>query len=1466
MDRSRSRLAAILVVLFLFSGAAGSASAQTGQEATLLVPSEINAGGKSAATVTAFDAATRAGADLEVTLYLVEGELRTQSLGSARTGGSGHVTIPFDVPRKAAGAYAIEAAIGGGIQPLWAAVVLSDAPAILLETDKPIYKPSQTIQGRVLLLDNGLRPQPGQVEVSINDAKGIRIDRKKLTANDYGVAPFELVLGSEVNFGVWKIHAAAGGQESSLDVRVEDYVLPRYELSAELERTWVLPDEPIQGTVKARYFFGRPVEGRAEVVARRYVGSWEPFGQTEGTFSDGALRFQLPAVGFAAGTAQDGGLATVTLDITATDSTGFTQTTKEVLTVSPAPVVVGLIAASRTLKPGMATEVLVTTKAPDGAPRDASAAITTAFFDTDGTQISSQTTTVATTGGVATLSVTPPEKASRATFDAAVTVDGKRATASIEVNAAYSPSESFLSIVRSGTDAPAQVGEELAFKATSTNPGTVFYDVYAGGRTVFSGASDTSEVRFRATPDMAPSARIVAYLINPNNEIAADTAPFQVVLPSALTLETGLDREDLKPGDVLTLTIDAGRRAMVGLSIVDLSVLALGKSRLHLGDVFAELERRFMEPQAETHDDGGGVGPAGGLPGGPVGGPFWLGRSRSPGVAEVLKQAGLTLVATPGVVVPQGRFNFRLEDVDILAGAPPAGPGKSSSTTTPPDPVRVRQFFPETWVWNPVLLTDDSGRATLNLTVPDSITGWQLSAMASSAEGLGFGERKITVFQDFFVEPDLPAAVTRGEEFPIKVQIYNYLPSAQTVTLSFGPGDWYDLLGAADLTVEVPAGSATSAHFPIRPTLVGDQRVVVTARGSVLSDAVVREIRVEAEGQPVEEVLNSLIRAGDTLPLDTSLPAFSIADSGRAFLSITPSPVAQTLSGVSDLLGMPYGCGEQNMIFTAPDLEVLRYLKANGELIPEVRAQAEYFLNVGYQRELTFQTDDGGFAAFGGKEGTLWLTAFVLSTFSAAREVRDIDEAVLSRAAGMLMSRQNADGSFRTDDFLIHKELDGGQTNGYSMTAYVANALADYVSPSGDGAADTVKGSLAKAAGYLRDARSAVDGDSYSLAIAALALGKVAGFEPAAAQVLDRLLELAKVDGFGIHWEPYPIETTGYAAMALLAEDRPQAAAAIEWLSTQRNSLGGYGHSTQDTVVAIRALIAAAMKVRSDLEATLTVLDGESVLARFQVDGSNYDLLQTAELPAGRATGLALRSEGRGNVGFQVARKYHVPGDRLPPPRDMAIEVVYDAQGIEVDDIVEVIVRVKYTGPKKETGMTLVDVGVPTGFEPVRASLDALVSSKAASRVEVAGRKVILYLDGLVHDTGLELRFQVKALYPVRAEPPISRIYEYYDPEVQAVTRGPGLVVTSPAPRNFVRGDLNGDGTVDLSDAVGILGYLFLGETVPTCLDAGDVNDDGSIEITDSILLLNHLFLGGPPPLAPFPAAGPDPTEDSLDC
>ncbi|MBN1443860.1 MAG: hypothetical protein JXA90_14210, partial [Planctomycetes bacterium] len=76
----------------------------------------------------------------------------------------------------------------------------------------------------------------------------------------------------------------------------------------------------------------------------------------------------------------------------------------------------------------------------------------------------------------------------------------------------------------------------------------------------------------------------------------------------------------------------------------------------------------------------------------------------------------------------------------------------------------------------------------------------------------------------------------------------------------------------------------------------------------------------------------------------------------------------------------------------------------------------------------------------------------------------------------------------------------------------------------------------------------------------------------------------------------------------------------------------------------------------------------------------------------------------------------------------------------------------------------------------------------------------------------------------------------------------------------FLRGDCSGDGSVagSVTDAVVLLGYLFLGNAEPPCMAACDANGDGQVlgAVTDAVYILSFNFLGGPPPADPFPDCG----------
>ncbi len=1343
-----------------------SLSAETA--AILTAPERLHAGNTSSFTLTLFDADSRLPVSGQVTVRLRSAD---GSLDEAVYAGSvnGRVRVEFAVPATASGSVVLSAEVAGVGETLEVASVVDRSPAVLIETDKPIYKPSQTILGRVVLLDSRLRPVQGDVEVTFHDAKGIRIARFDLEADRFGVAPFSLDLADELNLGTWKVRAKSQGAESLRDIRIEEYTLPRFELGVEFEKPWALVDEHVRGTIDARYFFGKAVQGTAWIRAKRWIGTWQEYASSEGALTDGQWAFQLDPVEFVTGTVAASGQGTVVIEAGVTDSTGYEQTTRTVLTITAAPVVVTLIPSSKVLKPGIPTQLLVRTETPEGAPLSQSVTVRLEFSGWNEQLLETREFPADTQDGSGHLFILAPEDAAYAKISAETVREGHRTQVEIYLGSAYSSSRSFLSLSRVGSTA-VTVGDVVSFSTASTEPGTVYYEVFASGRTVLSEAVESESFQFPVTAEMVPRARVVAYRIGANNEVAADSVSFAVGLPVSVSLSADFDASEVRPGDPVEVTLDAGTGgpALLGVSIVDQSVLALGESRLHLASVFDELERRFLEPQAEVHD-GSDEEPPDAL------------SAESPGALDVLNGAGLGVAATSNVQVSAGQdWVFGGFGPPINASPPVAFGG--SDIGPAPVPPRLRQFFPETWVWEPALLTDNTGKATLTLTAPDSITGWSLAVVgttpdvAESDAGIFFGESELKVFQEFFVEPSLPYSVIRGETFQAKVDIFNYLDQPQQVRMELKASEGFEILSPADLSATVPANGTSSVEFLIRPTAVGDFPLELTAWGDSASDAVLRTLKVIAEGIGTERVNNGIIGAGNTVLLDNLPIPEMVPDSLRSTLYLSPSPVAQSMKGVSDLLGMPYGCGEQNMIFLAPDIEILRYLREIGELAPEIRAEAEHYVTVGYQRQLTFRSDDHGFAAFGGEQGSLWLTAFVLSTFSEAREVRDIDESVLAGAASMLLSRQQGDGFYETDDFLIHKEMDGGLANLFAMTAYVAKALTEY-------GGNEVGVSILVAGRYLADHLTEVWDDPYSLALGAVCLQQIPGYEETAEAVIERLLQLAQHDGAGIHWDPYPVETTGYAAIALLnsggSAGRPESQGAIDWLSTQRNSLGGYGSSTQDTVVALRALFEAARKLHRDLSLEISVLEGDRILHTAVIDESNFDVLQQFDLPSDGGP-YTLQATGTGSIGFQWVRRYNLPAQFLPPSSNMSLSVDYLADHVDVDDLVDVQVTVEYTGPKSKTGMVILDVGVPTGFEAVADSLSELVEGEVVSRVETAGRKIIFYLDELSRNTPIQFDFQVRALFPVRAEGPVSSAYEYYDSATRAYDHQEEMRVETP--------------------------------------------------------------------------------------
>jgi len=188
-----------------------------------------------------------------------------------------------------------------------------------------------------------------------------------------------------------------------------------------------------------------------------------------------------------------------------------------------------------------------------------------------------------------------------------------------------------------------------------------------------------------------------------------------------------------------------------------------------------------------------------------------------------------------------------------------------------------------------------------------------------------------------------------------------------------------------------------------------------------------------------------------------------------------------------------------------------------------------------------------------------------------------------------------------------------------------------------------------------------------------------------------------------------------------------------------------------------------------------------------RITPDNYDVTQVIEVPAG--VPVQLRAAGKGEAVVQGVLRYNI---REPEPVQSVfdISVDYDADQVAVNDLVDVDVSLAFNPPvlldtgteayparPVKAGMVVLDVSVPTGFAPEAATLESLLQRPKIKRYDVAGRKVIIYIEDMTAGEKISFSFQVRALYPVRAKGGASQAYSYYTPQWKGETMGEAIVV-----------------------------------------------------------------------------------------
>jgi uncharacterized protein YfaS (alpha-2-macroglobulin family) len=490
-------------------------------------------------------------------------------------------------------------------------------------------------------------------------------------------------------------------------------------------------------------------------------------------------------------------------------------------------------------------------------------------------------------------------------------------------------------------------------------------------------------------------------------------------------------------------------------------------------------------------------------------------------------------------------------------------------------------------------------------------------------------------------------------------------------------------------------------------------------------------------------------------------------------VKIYPGAFSQVVEGLDSIFRMPGGCFEQTSSTTYPNVLALGYLRQTRQGNPETELKALQYINLGYQRLLSFEVEGGGFEWFGHAPAHNVLTAYGLMEFSDMAKVFEVDPAVIQRTRSWLCSQQRGDGSWKPTE----GGIDEGAINQFlgaalRTTAYITWALAE----SGD-----MNGPTTKALDYVRRNAGTTE-DPYTLAVCANAL--VAAKQPGATELLNRLMAMKQSEKEFVHWTSASqgvtysqgnvlgIETTALAAYALLkAQIHTETAhKALAWLISQKDSCGTW-HSTQATVHAMRALLAGTgPSAAVEGETHVTVAANGQLAKELTITPENSDVFHLVSLRPFVRKGenaITLETAGKGNLAYQIVATHYLlwPQGLTETQKELSIDVRYDTTSLKKDDLLTCGVALRYnrTGSAQ---MTIVDLGIPPGFEVIPDAFEQMKGG-VIERYSLTGRQVILYFREIRGGEPVSFNYQLRAKFPVKAKTPTSVVYQYYEPEVR---------------------------------------------------------------------------------------------------
>ncbi|XP_010131178.1 PREDICTED: alpha-2-macroglobulin-like protein 1, partial [Buceros rhinoceros silvestris] len=1294
---------------------------------------------------------------------------------------------------------------------------------ILVETDKELYKPGETVKFRIVNLDEDLTVMKNEYsEIWLQDPEYNRIAEWLNVKPRHGIVDLSFPLAFEAPLGQYTISVQQDTAQKFFIV--DEYVLKKFEINIEHPPFISTADEEFQVKVCGKYTYGKPVQGEIDIAFTglpefspdSFSISAEMRKQNSRTNKDGCTTFTVK---------------TETLNLKESDhyiaalgemeeeGTGIKITGMAKFPIATRIKSIEFINFHLFYKRGLPYTGKILCQIGNTPLRNK-----TVYLTVDVNDEETNLPFLTDENGEVHFSLdTTSWNSSMVSLKGSYNLENRDEQDSSEnpeeleysfhwLKPFYSESNSFLEIKARNDVMPCDQEQEVQVDyildqnklSSEADHIDFYYLVIAKGKILFSGKKqvpiiqhDNLQGSFSLTlaigNDFLPDIKLLLYAVFLDGEVVADVEEFQVEKCFRHKVALDFSHKEEVPGSKVSLDLKAAPGSLCSVKAVDKSVLLNVKhtptaQRLYEGvfdDSFIIGGRGFP-----YHLEDFEAYPC--VPERPslhkktrMEAPWYQSDADVFNLFKILRMKILTntrIKKPVSCVRPDFLVKYSLEDQAVAySQLDQAGSAPQSDDKKP----KPRTFFPETWVWDLVSVGDD-GQASLQLAVPDTITEWNANTFCVADTGFGFSPMTtLRVFQPFFVDLSLPYSVIQGETFSLKATVFNYLKDCIQVriTLTETPELKVDACPGCHFTSCLCANEAKTFMWNVTATRLGklnvtvsgvaedshvlcDNRIAVTPLQGE-RDTVIKPLLVKPGGVLQEKTQNAFLCAADNTvseEFSLTLPAEVLEGSGRATFSVIGDTMGPALQNLHQLLSMPFGCGEQNMVQFAPNIFILQYLNKTKQLDPEIEDIAIRFLKTGYQRQLLYKHDDGSYSAFGkaDHEGNTWLTAFVARSFGQASSHIYINKDHVHSALLWLQKHQLPSGCFQSVGKLFNNDLKGGVDDTISLTAYITAALVEL--------------HLEKNVTMLDNALHCLKNvtlDKTSLYVKALmayvfTLNKDMEMREKLLDMLEEeIAELLKSHSSD-EKSSSMIETVAYILLAHVSKpdsafNEAPVSKLVHWLSRQRNAFGGFA-STQDTVVSLQALAQYAALIPQEMrDVKVTVKCKETSPLEFHVHRNNKLILHQAPLLA--VPGMyTVQATGSGCVYVQTTLYYNTP----PPETEEVFVLNVEAVPKDCDGVrkqLDIHVSVSYVGDRKTSNMALVEVEMLSGFIPVKSSVKALEEIPLVKKTEITPDKVTIYLEEL-DETSLKLNISVEQDVEVQnLKAATVHVYDYYKPD-----------------------------------------------------------------------------------------------------